>query len=215
MKIRVRLTEDLTKYGEGLIPGLEGYSIGAYGTWSKAFDRFTTVVFDNNVTLDVLWKGLEIIDEEYLRIEKAKKDKELSLLHTAYEIEYLRGPGWGFKLLSFKIDGLDEYSNSKYIYDEKEADEYVKKFKECGLEVRVITEKSAKQLQLEEELRNSRDVVVTKSKRGALKLLTYKVVDKFGNSEDKTVKSSDAIRSRLNLIKDLGLNLDIKEKVQV
>lgn len=35
-RIKVRLNVDLTQYLKGLIAGSEGYTIGNYGTWSRA-----------------------------------------------------------------------------------------------------------------------------------------------------------------------------------
>ena len=64
-QIKVKLLVDLTRYADGLVEGLEGYTVGSKGMWSRANDNFVTVCFSNIATLDVLWKSLEIIDEEY------------------------------------------------------------------------------------------------------------------------------------------------------
>lgn len=56
---RVTLTEDLTKYGEGLVPGLQGTIGPDNGEWSRGSDRFVWVRFDNGMSLDVLRKGLK------------------------------------------------------------------------------------------------------------------------------------------------------------
>lgn len=61
--IRVRLRTDLTRYNAKLTPGVEGVTVGEYGMWSKGSDRFVGVHFPGIVTLDVLWEGLEIVDE--------------------------------------------------------------------------------------------------------------------------------------------------------
>ena len=71
--VRVRLTEDLTRYHPKLIVGAEGITIGQYGMWSRQFDRFVGVNFDGIGPFDILWKGLEIIDKEYLKQEKDMK----------------------------------------------------------------------------------------------------------------------------------------------
>ena len=76
--IKVELKTDLTKYGEGLIAGIKGITIGQQGIWSRSNDNFITVKFENNIILDALWNSLEIIDEEYLQ----KVDLNISLLNT-------------------------------------------------------------------------------------------------------------------------------------
>lgn len=64
-RVKVRLTADLTKYGAGLVPGIEGVTVGRHGEWSKGFDWFITVNFPSaSRTLDVLWKSLEVIKED-------------------------------------------------------------------------------------------------------------------------------------------------------
>lgn len=55
---RVILTEDLTKYGDGLLPGLVGTIGEDHGSWSRAYDRFVWVHFDNGRSLDVLRRNL-------------------------------------------------------------------------------------------------------------------------------------------------------------
>ena len=90
-KIKVKLTVDLTKYAKGLVAGTEGYTVGNYGELSRAFDRFVTVCFPNIATLDVLWKSLEIIEEEFI--------KELE---SAYDVVKHVGPLGGFKSLSYR-----------------------------------------------------------------------------------------------------------------
>ncbi|WP_252247193.1 hypothetical protein [Clostridium sp. ZBS4] len=65
--IAVKLTTDLTKYGKGLVPGIKGVTVGQKEIWSRCNDNFISVKFENNITLDVLWSGLEIIDEDYLK----------------------------------------------------------------------------------------------------------------------------------------------------
>lgn len=105
-KIKVKLTVDLTKYAKGLVAGTEGYTVGNYGELSRAFDRFVTVCFPNIATLDVLWKSLEIIDEEYLKeIEESKKKEEeefIKELESAYDVVKHVGPLGGFKSLSYR-----------------------------------------------------------------------------------------------------------------
>jgi hypothetical protein len=64
--LKVRLKVDLAGLPPELEAGRRGYAIGPYGQWNRAFDRFTGVR-SPGTTLDVLWTGLEILDEDYLR----------------------------------------------------------------------------------------------------------------------------------------------------
>jgi hypothetical protein len=61
-KRRVKLTDDLTKYGEGLIVGLEGWTIPnvKLSIWGTE-DRFVAVEFDNKVKLDVALSSLDFV----------------------------------------------------------------------------------------------------------------------------------------------------------
>lgn len=94
-RIRVRLTVDLTEYKPDLIAGSEGYTIGSFGMWSRTFDRFIGVNFPRIGTLDVLWKSLEIIDEEYLReLEKQR----------LIQLEELKRQEMLLNLLALKVD---------------------------------------------------------------------------------------------------------------
>ena len=70
--------------------------------WSRANDNFVTVCFPNVATLDVLWKSLEIIDEEYLKRVKERNAKWLEELKTAKNVELNLGPKGGFRSLSFE-----------------------------------------------------------------------------------------------------------------
>lgn len=141
MKIRVELTEDLTKYGEGLVVGIKGYAIGARGIWSRNNDNFTTVIFDNSKQLDVLWKGLKIIDEDYLKeIEKQKAEEKIKL-KNAHDIVVIYWPNGGFKYLSFKYDNC-----STSIGIKSQAQYYIDIFKEYDLEIKSVKEKRKEKL---------------------------------------------------------------------
>ncbi|MBU3131948.1 hypothetical protein J1C67_19140 [Clostridium gasigenes] len=94
--IKVELKTDLTKYGEGLITGIKGITIGQQGTWSRSNDNFITVKFENNIILDVLWNSLEIIDEEYLQKLSKTKTTYLKELKTATNIIKTIGPKGGY-----------------------------------------------------------------------------------------------------------------------
>lgn len=137
MKIKVRLKVDLTQYHSGLIPGLEGYTIGQSGEWSRNFDRFVGVCFPGVHTLDVLWESLEIIDEDYLQLSAKKKEKKLELLRSARNVVKCLGPRGGFRSLSFEYN--EETGNVVYesVAWKQEAEELEKHFKECGISIEI------------------------------------------------------------------------------
>ena len=57
--LKVKLTDDLTRYHKSLVVGTIGTTCGLCGLWSlQQSDRFVTVRFPE-ITLDILWKGLE------------------------------------------------------------------------------------------------------------------------------------------------------------
>ena len=104
-QIPVRLKADLTRYHPGLTPGVEGYTIGAYGTWSRGSDRFVGVCFPGITTLDVLWEGLEVIDPKHLaEAKKAAAIREQEWLRATNVVKHL-GPNGGFKSLSYQSTG--------------------------------------------------------------------------------------------------------------
>lgn len=97
--IKVKLLVDLTRYADGLVEGTEGYTIGSKGMWSRANDNFVTVCFPNIATLDVLWKSLEIIDEEWNRKWNKKWREQLK---TARCAKLHLDPRGGFRSLQFE-----------------------------------------------------------------------------------------------------------------
>lgn len=101
-QIQVRLKADLTRYHPGLTHGVEGYTIGAFGTWSRGSDRFVGVCFPGITTLDVLWEGLEIIDPARLaEIDEENAAREREWLRASNVVKHL-GPNGGFKGLSYQ-----------------------------------------------------------------------------------------------------------------
>lgn len=101
-QVKVKLLVDLTKYVDGLVKGSKGYTVGNKGMWSKSNDNFVTVCFPNIATLDVLWKSLEIIDEDYLKRAEEWNKKWKEQLKTARCVELHLGPRGGFRCLQFE-----------------------------------------------------------------------------------------------------------------
>lgn len=137
-KIKVKLLVNLTRYADGLVEGSEGYTIGSKGMWSRANDNFVTVCFPNIATLDVLWKSLEIIDEEYLKKAEEWNKKWKKQLKNARCVELHLGPRGGFRSLQFEY--LDDngivihYANGF----KNEADNIVEIFKANNIKIERI-----------------------------------------------------------------------------
>lgn len=135
-KIKVRLNTDLTRYGEGLKAGIEGYTIGNYGSWSHGSDRFVGVCFPGIQTLDVLWKSLDIIDDDFLKRREEEKKKFLEELKTATEVEKHVGPYGGFKYLSYRC-GNSHVSN----HFKTEALEIEKILRSYGIAIKEVVDR--------------------------------------------------------------------------
>lgn len=137
----MRLQTDLTKYAPGLVPGLEGYTIGQYGIWSRGSDRFIGVCFPGITTLDVLWDSIEIIDKEYLEELELLERKQREELKSAKNVVKYVGPKGGFRYISY------EYTNSEGINghvsnsSKAGAERLLKKFEEYGIEVEIRTQR--------------------------------------------------------------------------
>ncbi len=130
--IRVKLKVDLTKYNTELRPGIEGVTAGQSGLWSRGSDRFIGVNFPGVGTYDVLWEGLEVIDEQYLRRMaefERKRDEDARL---ATDVVETRGPRGGFKHLSYTCPSGFTGTGSRDEYEH-----LMKIFKEAGIPVRV------------------------------------------------------------------------------
>lgn len=130
--IRVRLTCDLTSYHDSLTAGVEGY---AYQEPSRLGDRFADVRFPQTF-LPVLWKGLEIIDKEYLEWKEQEEKEFNEKLKTATNVVKYVGPRGGFRCLSFSyVDG--GYSCGFY----ERAMKFMKVMEEAGIPIRTEVEK--------------------------------------------------------------------------
>lgn len=139
--IKVRLKADLTKYLPGLVEDTEGITVGMQGIWSRNSDRFVGVHFPGKGTLDVLWKSLEIIDEEFLLESKEKERRFLEEMKGAYDVIKYVGPRGGFKYLSYTyIDskGIKNHTSNGF---RGESEGIIKIFDDYGIaiETRVLS----------------------------------------------------------------------------
>ncbi|PRR77942.1 hypothetical protein CLLI_20370 [Clostridium liquoris] len=138
IKILVRLKANLTRYSPRLIVGTEGYTIGEYGKWSRASDRFVGVHFPGITTIDVLWDSSEIIDKEYLQEEMENKQKFMKAIKNATDVIIAEGSRGGFKYLTFSLKNEDGMEIHKSIGDRKKAQRLLSIFKDYGITVNKI-----------------------------------------------------------------------------
>ena len=88
--LKVKLVHDYTEYNEKLEKGVEGYAFETpeEQVSRKADDRFVKVRFEGITDVDVLWRGLEIVDSEYLEKKQAEKDDYFSQMKSAINVIY-------------------------------------------------------------------------------------------------------------------------------
>jgi len=134
--IKVRLTQDLTRYHPELVSGVEGVTVGQYGMWSRGSDRFVGVRFPEIGTFDILCEKLEIIDEEYLAEAEERDKRKWELLKNAKNVVRTIGPKGGFKYLSYEY--LDEKGIPNHVSngDRQAAEKLIAFFRKHGIEVR-------------------------------------------------------------------------------
>jgi len=130
--IEVKLLDDLTRYDKRLTIGEVGKVIDIM---PRRGDRFATVKFNNGACLDVLWKGLEIIDEKYLEEQKIREDEDWEALKGAKNVKVVRGPYGGFRHISYEYikEGV-QYSTSNY--EKGRGEELIEYFKKNGVEIK-------------------------------------------------------------------------------
>ena len=74
---RVKLKDNLERYGLGLIEGIKGWTIPnkKLSIWSE-LNKFVAVKFDNGIELDVLYESLERIGTNHDKNIKDYKEGE-------------------------------------------------------------------------------------------------------------------------------------------
>ena len=140
-KIKVRLQTDLTKYAPSLVPGVEGYTIGKYGLWSRGSDRFIGVCFPGITTLDVLWDSIEIIDKEYLEELELLKKKQREALKSAKNVIKYVVPKGGFRYISYEYINSEGINGHVSNSSKTEGERLLKIFEEYGIKVEIKTQR--------------------------------------------------------------------------
>jgi hypothetical protein len=140
-QIKVKLQTDLTKYAPGLVPGVEGHTIGQHGLWSRGSDRFIGVCFPGIAKLDVLWESIEIIDKEYLEEAALLNKKQMEELKSAQNVVKHVGPKGGFRHLSYEYTSMELINNNVTNGSKSEAERIIKIFEKYGIKVEIRIER--------------------------------------------------------------------------
>jgi len=134
--IQVRLTTDLTQYHPGLVKNVEGITVPNAGMWARSSDLFVSVRFEGAGVHDILWKSLNIIDEEVNRELAKLREETREALKTARNVVQTIGPRGGFRCLSYEYDRHGTVNHTA-TSDREEADDLIKVFKTYNIEVTV------------------------------------------------------------------------------
>ena len=138
-ELKVKLVHDYTKYNEKLEKGIEGVALETpeEQEMRKADDHFVKVKFDGITEVDVLWRGLEIIDEPYLTEKQRIKDEYFAQMVSAKNVVYTLGPKGGFKTL--ELDFVDKGVEVHKIIDNKDIGaDYLEALDKFKIEIKVI-----------------------------------------------------------------------------
>lgn len=137
--LKVKLVHDYTKYNEQLEKGIEGlaYETPEEQETRKADDHFVKVKFEGITEVDVLWRGLEIIDEPYLAEKQRIKDEYFAQMATAKNVVYTLGPKGGFKTLEFDFVNNGEEVH-KIVDNKDEGVDYLEAFEKFNISMEVI-----------------------------------------------------------------------------
>ena len=136
--LKEKLVQDNKKYNEKSEKGIEGFALKTSEIQSErsAEDNFVKVRFEGITAVDVLWRGLEIVDDEYLAKKQAEKDAYYESVKCAINIVNTIGPKGGFKKLEFAcVDGAEVHT---VIEDKEQGEEHIEYFKKFGLDIKVI-----------------------------------------------------------------------------
>ena len=111
--LKVKLVHDYTKYNEKLEKGIEGMAFETPEEQNerKPSDNFVKVHFEGITDVDVLWRGLEIVDVDYLAEKERIKEEYFSQMQSAKNVVYTEGPSGGFRglVLDFVNKGVEEH----------------------------------------------------------------------------------------------------------
>jgi hypothetical protein len=135
-RIRVRLTVDLTRYHPRLVPGVEGYTVGEYGMWSRGSDHFVGVAFPGIGTFDILRESLDIIDEAYLAEAARREAERWEALKSAKNVVKGVGPRGGFRYLSYEYTDQKGVRHHTSTGSREESEKLIEFFNKRGIPMR-------------------------------------------------------------------------------
>lgn len=149
--LKVKLLYDYTKYNEKLEKGIDGYAYNTPEETKNSLDKFVKVKFEGITEVDVPWKGLEILDADYLKkvADREAKEKEeyFKNIENATNIVCTIGPKGGLRELKFEytLNGVGVFVE---ISEKNSGEEHLEHFKKLGKDIKII--------QLEKKVRGKR-----------------------------------------------------------
>ena len=132
--LKVKLLYDYTKYNDNLNKGIIGYAIETPEEQieRKPDDHFVTVEFPDVTTVHVPWRGLEIVDEQYLETKAAEKDAYFEQLKTAENVICTFGAKGALK--SVELDFVENGERvHKFLEDKTECLDYMTYIEKYGV----------------------------------------------------------------------------------
>lgn len=84
--VKVKLLFDMTRYDPSLKAGAIGRTRPPVGQWSSRSNKFVSVQFEE-VTVDVQWHHLTVVDEEIVAFEKEDRAREDAMLRSGRIVE--------------------------------------------------------------------------------------------------------------------------------
>jgi len=137
---RVRLTEDLTRYHEHLVVGTEGVLV-PQRAFSKAgvSNLFAGVKFDCcGVEIDVMHKGLDIIDERYQERVKKAIESRIAEIKRATSARLITGPRGGVRKLEYSSTDAQGGRITKTVTYKQDIETTTRLLREAGVAVNTV-----------------------------------------------------------------------------
>lgn len=140
--VEVELSADLTSYHPSLVKGCKGTIV----SWTASVDFMARVRFREAGIMEINWRSLKIVDEEYLRQASERRKEEEEELLTATNVVLKLGPAGGFKYLSFVVRQKNGKTlNTGIGYEGRQlAKRYLDFFREHEIDVQEIRETKKK-----------------------------------------------------------------------
>jgi hypothetical protein len=133
MGIKVQLNEDLTRYHHGLKEGI----VGVTTMHRTRNDCFVKVEFPGiYCIIDILWKSLTIVDEEYLEEKRKKQEEMIQAMKENGNAELHWHHCGAYHRLSYEYTPKGKQRHACSNYFSKQAGELYADMRKAGVKVR-------------------------------------------------------------------------------